>query len=336
MEFCNTYFRKNLDQLTEEDLIIFFNSDQKETQHLEVKSSGETNVEKVYNKTLRPAICSFLNSTGGILIYGAPREDRKDTNNPDNYTLRPYSKGFLGDHDSIIRKISDGITPMPIGFRLKEVEVGGGYVAIFEIQESKTKPHQTDNLYQIRIDGQKKIAPHYLIEAMMKQITFPDIRAFMKVIDSQYLDLQGDLLCIKLELYLINFSEFLNEKNVRYRLKIDGPMAFDQIGVRKITEYEKFEIISFGEPVLLNVEVFGKFAFMHQEKTVALNIIFNGESSPSKITVYQMKIRPNNLRGFLVDGIATLEVDNLLFSEHQLNLGISHREALKKSLGIDF
>lgn len=335
MNFSQTYFKKDLDQITSEDLIEFFKTPQKESQYLEFKSARETNLDRVYTNTLKPGICSFLNSEGGILIYGAPSEDKKNPDHPFHQEVMPYPKGFLGDFDSIIRKISDGITPMPIGIRLKEVSFPEGSVAIFEIQESISKPHQTENIYQIRIEGQKKPAPHYLIEAMMRKVTFPDIRTYLKTNQDSYLEKNSDILCIKLELLLINFSEFQNEKNIRYRLIIDGPMAFDSNGKNTSKDYEKLEVLSFGEIHSIDFDIFGNFGWLGEEKTINLNVIFNGESCPSKITVYEFKIRPNNYRGFLVGGKANLEIDNLLFSEHQKKLGVSHIESLKKTLGLD-
>jgi hypothetical protein len=337
MNFSQTYFKKDLDQITSEDLVDFFKSPKKESQYLEFKSAREKNLDRVYTNTLKPGICSFLNSEGGILIYGAPSEDKRNPDHPFHQEVMPYPKGFLGDFDSIIRKISDGITPMPIGIRLKEVDFPNGSVAIFEIQESISKPHQTENIYQIRIEGQKKPAPHYLIEAMMKQVTFPDIRAYVKTIEHNYLDLEDDILCIKLKLFFLNFSEFQNEKNIRYRLIIDGPMDFEINRSNKKTDYKKFEILPFGEPISTNIDIFGRFGMLKDEQAVYLNIVFHGETSPSKITVYQFKIKPSNLslRGFLVDGKAILEIDNLLLSEHEKIFGMSRKESLKETLGLD-
>ncbi|WP_169712766.1 AlbA family DNA-binding domain-containing protein [Algoriphagus faecimaris] len=327
--------------MKESDLITFFATHQQETQYIEFKSSGETNAEKIFSKSLKPAICSFLNSEGGILIYGAPREDHRNSENPDNFKLRPYHPQLLGDHDSIIRKIADGITPMPIGIRLKEVEVEDGMVAVFEIQESQSKPHQTENIYQIRIDGQKKPAPHYLIEAMMKQVTFPTIKAYLKTKRSEYCDLKSDTLLISFDLSFINFSPFQNEKNIRYRLKVDGSMILE-LGsskgenLSKETDYFKIENLTYGEPYTVPFTLSGNFGMIQSDKKVLLNIIFHGESSPSKLTVYEFYIEQRNLRGFLKGGKAILDIDNILISEHKKNLGLTHEESLKKSLGIDF
>lgn len=340
MNFCQTYFKKDLDDLNSEDIISFFSSPQKETQFLEFKSSRETNIDKVFSSTLKPGICSFLNSEGGILIYGAPKENKKNPDHPFNGEIEPYRKGFLGDHDTIIRKISGGTIPMPAGIRLKEVDLPNGSVAIFEIQPSTTKPHQTDNIYQIRIDGQKTPAPHYLIESMMKQIKFPVIKSYVKVIEAQYHSTLKDLYLITFKLHFINSSQFQNEKNLRFRLKIDGPMYLElgeTLGKESLqqTDYYKIENISYGEPVSYQFTLSAKCGWIDKGRDILLNIIFNGETSPSKLTVYKFKIIERAHRGFLEEGKAVMDINNIFFSEHQENLGLTHEESIKKSLGID-
>lgn len=340
MNFCQNYFSKDLDQLTESDLVAFFSTPQKETQYIEFKSSGETNVEQVFNKTLKPAVCSFLNSEGGILIYGAPREDRRNPENPENFKLRPYPPKFLGDHDSIIRKIADGITPMPIGVRLKEVEVEAGMVAVFEIQESQSKPHQTDNIYQIRIDGQKKPAPHYLIEAMMKQITFPDIRVYCKITAASELANGTDQINIKFSVFIINFSEFQNEKNLKIRIGIAG-RGYISIGDTydggrsKTTDYLDVDLLSFGEPNQLRFCIGTRYRDIQINPFFEITCLFHGRSSPSKMSNYKLDCSNLNHPTQLVNPLRLIhEVHNLLLSDHQKKLGISHIEALESSLGI--
>lgn len=340
MNFCQTYFSKDLDDLTAEDLIHFFKFPQKESQYLEFKSTREPNMDKVFSNTLKPCICSFLNSEGGLLIYGAPNEDKKSPDHPFHKDLEPYEKGFLGEHDNIISKISGGIIPMPIGIRLKEIDFQNKSLAVFEIQPSQTKPHQVDNIYQIRIDGQKKPAPHYLIEAMIKQVKFADIRSYIKVTTSKYGGAHENTLFINFNLYLINFSEFQNEKNIRFRLIVDGDMDF-QLGTghmmaqTKKTEYFKVENLAFGEPFSTSFTLSGNFGMISKDKTVLLNIIFHGESCPSKLTVYKFPIKSIGHRGQLEGRKAKLDIDNILFSEHQRSLGLTHEESLKRSLGIE-
>lgn len=340
MNFTQTYFQKDLDDITSEDLIKFFSIPQKETQYLEFKSSRELNLNKVFSNTLKPSICAFLNSEGGLLIYGAPKEDRTNSDHPYNGEMDIYNKGFLGDHDTIIRKISGGIIPLPNGIRFREVEFPQGCVAIIEIQQSQNKPHQTNNTYYIRIDGQKVPAPHFLIEAMMKQIKFPIIKSYIKVNESYYHDVFKNVLLINFSLFFFNFSQFQNEKNLRYRLQIDGPMFLelgDVVGKnsKSKTDYFMLERISYGEPISYNFTLSGKLGSITKDYEIFLNIIFNGETRPSKLTVYKFKILETSQRGFLESHNAKLEINNVLFSEHQKNIGLSHEESIMKSFGID-
>lgn len=112
-------------------------------------------------------------------------------------------------------------------------------------------------------------------------------------------------------------------------------MAFDENRKNKQIDYEKIEILPCGEPFLTTINLFGNFGMLSSEKTADLNILFHGESSPSKITKYRFKIRPNNLRGILINNKAILKIDNLFLSEHQKTNGISNTESLKKTLGLD-
>lgn len=340
MNFCQNYFGKDLDQLTESDLVSFFSTPQKETQYIEFKSSGEPNVEQVFNKTLKPAVCSFLNSEGGILIYGAPREDRKNPQNPDNFKLRPYAPKFLGDHDSIIRKLADGITPMPIGVRLKEIEVEGGIVAVFEIQESQSKPHQTENIYQIRIDGQKKPAPHYLIEAMMKQITFPDIKIYLKI--NNAILINNRLVNIHISLFILNFSPFQNEKKVRYRMAISGNANFVDSN-RPLTnnlvkhfDYIEHPIVCFGEPIHETKVVQAEINSLLDGEEIEIVMTMHGDSSPSKVICYQINGKGLKTTESLKErDRLKLTIDNMLFSEYQAYLGKTSEQALRDAIGID-
>lgn len=57
-------------------------------------------------------------------------------------------------------------------------------------------------------------------------------------------------------------------------------MGFDADGINRETDYKKINILSFGEPNSINIEIFGRFGTLKAEKTVNLNIVFHGESSP--------------------------------------------------------
>ncbi|RAI86726.1 ATP-binding protein [Algoriphagus yeomjeoni] len=340
MNYSQIYFQKDLDVLTAEDLIYFFSTPQKETQFLEFKSSRERNPNKVFSNTLKPGICSFLNSEGGILIYGAPKENKKNPDNPFQGEIEPYENGFLGEHDTIIRKISGGIVPMPVGVRLKEVEFPDGFVGVFEIQQSQTKPHQTDNVYQIRIDGQKTPAPHYLIEAMMKRITFPDIKAYLKIDSAIH---QKENTFIFFNVYLINFSPFQNGKKIRIRIGVAGSVfllkapEFDIKKRRKSLDFEEFQTVTLGEPIQISHQMITSLRALQEEPKIEIIITFHGENIPARLTSYILDASNlMNAESLSQKSSLKLEVNNMFFSDYQNSIGVSHEEALKKSLGIDF
>jgi hypothetical protein len=340
MNFCINYFKKDLYDLQEEDLKQFFKIEKKENQHLEFKQFHSRTKRTDLISIFKKAVCSFLNSEGGILIYGAPKKE-KDSDGKEYYqgNLTPFPSDTLPDKDDLMRQIVDNIHSMPRGVRFELIKFEQGSIGVFEIQPSQTKPHQTENIYQIRIDGQKKPAPHYLIEAMMKQITFPEIRAYVRVINTTYTE-EGRFLLISFNVLLANFSEFKNEKNVRFSLQIQGPMDLlpgnspDQISAKR-TKFFKHENLIYRIPAKKKFILKGDFGMISDSKEIKLVILFHGESSPPKATVYKFDIETRSHRGRLVNDKAKIVVDNIPLAEYQNSLGISTSESLISALKID-
>lgn len=306
MNFCQTYFSKDLDDVTADDLIHFFNSPQKESQYLEFKSAREPNLDKVFTNTLKPGICSFLNSEGGLLIFGAPKEDKKNPEHPYHGPIQPYRKGFLGEHDTIIRKISDGIIPMPVGVRLKEIEFENGVVSIFEIQPSQTKPHQTDNIYQIRIDGQKKPAPHYLIEAMMKQVQWPELNGFIRFVECEKTD----------ENHIFHFrTVFVNKTATTNAKSIEGSISCSVKGKRKYENLSRVPFLSSGltQSILCQIEIENKYFRSFDPTKIEFGFIFCGENTKPKISYYILEIEE-------VYGIEKILDHQIITSEENLSI----------------
>ncbi len=63
-------FNKEVYKVTLEELITFFQSEQEESALLEFKS-GESSLEDIYKE-----VTAFVNTEGGILIIGAPKETK--------------------------------------------------------------------------------------------------------------------------------------------------------------------------------------------------------------------------------------------------------------------
>mgnify|MGYP000881575833 FL=1 len=180
MNYSKNYFGKNLTELSYTDIENFFIEEKKESNSLEFKSYSTENGN--LNKSIESitkGICAFLNSEGGILIWGAPKGIKRENRQEKVFIgdLSPVPE--LKEKDWLINKISDSITPLPIGVNVQTLDKNDSYVYVFEIQQSKYCPHQFKNTYYARLDGQTKPAPHYLIEALFKKITFPQIEGFI-------------------------------------------------------------------------------------------------------------------------------------------------------------
>jgi predicted HTH transcriptional regulator len=178
MDFCTPHFGKPLNDLTLEDVSNFFSTEKIETDQLEFKSFGGLANDNY--KGITRTICAFLNSKGGLLIWGAPAGTDVAGRN---------EKVFLGElslinqvlvKDALISKVSDSITPLPSGIRVKVIVQDVNCVCVFEVDESNYSPHQFDKSYVMRIDGQTKPAPHHYIEALFRRIKYPEVEGYLK------------------------------------------------------------------------------------------------------------------------------------------------------------
>ncbi|WP_234387213.1 hypothetical protein, partial [Aquimarina sp. Aq78] len=77
-------------------------------------------------------------------------------------------------------------------------------------------PHQFKSIYYARLDGQTKPAPHYLIDALFKKISYPNIEGFINL--DRFGTLNNENVFLDISIIIINFSELQNEQNISYRL----------------------------------------------------------------------------------------------------------------------
>lgn len=70
MSYSTSHFGKALNDLTLDDIAHFFSTERIETDQLEFKSF-RGDIVNSYRGIIR-TICAFLNSKGGLLIWGSP------------------------------------------------------------------------------------------------------------------------------------------------------------------------------------------------------------------------------------------------------------------------
>ncbi|WP_080239043.1 AlbA family DNA-binding domain-containing protein [Spirosoma rigui] len=217
--FTQAHLGKSLENITAIDLISYFAIDRDESLTLEFKSFYQREGDIKYKEAgVLKAICAFLNSNGGLLIWGAPIS----TKNTEGHKicrgdLSPVEKRY--SKDDLISKISSKIFPFSPSVQVNSVEVEPGkYVYLFDVPESLSKPHQFDDKYYIRLDGQSKPAPHYILDALFKQLRFPNLNVFLRLdgFENSSMNFPERSIKILITCFLINSSKFLHEYDPYY------------------------------------------------------------------------------------------------------------------------
>lgn len=172
MSFSQIIFQKDLYSLNREDVETFFSQEQEENSVLEFKE-GSIDVTALHSE-----VAAFLNSEGGLIIVGAPRE--KELEGKKGYkvasgALTPVTK--IRDRDVIMRSLGTGIAPAPTSVKIHEILIEGGSIYILDIAQSHTPPHQviSSGKYYIRLEREAKAAPHGIVEALFYRRQVPQV-----------------------------------------------------------------------------------------------------------------------------------------------------------------
>ncbi|MBK1439963.1 ATP-binding protein [Parapedobacter sp. ISTM3] len=341
VSFSNVIFNKELAALEYGDIVDFFVDAKEESTRLEFKgfSAQHGNFNNNLDGVIR-GICAFLNSEGGLLIWGAPEGIPRGNNNKlFQGALSPLIT--LKEKDWLINKISDSITPLPIGIDVGVLRDNGNVVYVFEVQQSPYSPHQYKNTYYARLDGQTKPAPHYLIEALFKKIKYPNIEGFIK---PEFIIKNGSSYLLDISVFLFNFSQLQNEENISFRLlstngrfvNSDDP-AFSyryNMSGHQLVFNDFSRVLHFGAPqrhaerIAFNLAELEAIGY-----EVALLLSFGGKLSPAKTSRYTLNLgnvdwehpnEPNYLLTFIEE--------NKLFIDRQTELGATRESVLQQTL----
>lgn len=288
MNHSTAIFNQNLYQLTFHDIEHFFVDNKQESLHLEFKSYPTAGDHVSKENAVKKSVCALLNSEGGIIIWGAPVEIRDQQGNTSAIgQLTPFQTDL--DKDRLINKLSSIISPMPIGIRVQQLQNAAQHsIFIIEVEKSLDRPHQFDNKYYIRLDGQTRIAPHYLIKALMTSIDYPNLKGQIRL---KNIDSDGHNINLTFRKLLFNTSTFNNELNVRYRIAISVGTIYIGGVIKGVMYDETFPILSHGSPLMSDFVVSVPANQINNEITIVLH--FTGEKSPSKTSVYKYRFQGN-------------------------------------------
>lgn len=338
MTLSNKILGKELDDLTYQDIETYFSTEKVETDNLEFKSINLAGNFDDKISGLTKSICGFLNSNGGLLIWGAPAGVRPVGGGAKRFqgVLTPYNAQI--EKDSLINKITDKITPIPNRIRLNICEHAGNFVFVFEIESSEYSPHQTENYYYMRIDGQTRVAPHHYIEALFKKIKYPNIGCYLKITNATVL--QNMHYRIDFDIYIFNWSPLQNDEDISFR--IFGPLLFYPLSQDaphqqnyRMSGKEYFrnpiqDIIHYGQAIRdANYFTVNPISLPHDLK-MDLTIYFSGRFSPTKRCDYVLdfgQVMAANKNSMIVE-----RKENITIADWQEEKGVNKESILNELL----
>jgi len=326
-DYCKQLFGKSIRELSIEDLNLYFSEIKEETEILEFKS-GKGDFEGVFNNNILRTTSAFLNSSGGVLIWGAPEDKAPEKGKPKVCVGDMVLVKDKKEKDQLINRISSSISYMPTGIKVERLDSEKGYVYIIEVQESNSKPHQVNGQYYIRLDGQSKPAPHYIVDSMFKQIKSPELNGFISI---ENISKSSGTVVLDISVLIFNFSPFINDKNVFFELSTTLG-AFTTSGNHQIKE-NKNGTLHFGTPWGMKYKL-----LIHDSDRVSVNnsvsilLIFGGEKSSATMSRYQFKLDQISTGAFDFKKHCIFVNENKTFTDINLVSGFNKEEILSSIL----
>ena len=191
---CKRVFGKTIEHLTYTDVARYFIKPRKENETIEFKSYGPKDSKKPgeHERAVYEGLCAMLNSNGGMIIWGAPEGRKLEGENEKVFVGGLTSVQNDVEPDMLTDRITGRITPVPQNFRHRRLKKGTNQVYVFEVEKSEYGPHQLEGTYFIRLFGQTRKAPNYVVEALMRRVTYPDLRVGLRIRES-WLKVPGGL-----------------------------------------------------------------------------------------------------------------------------------------------
>lgn len=350
MSLCNTYFGKEREDLTYQDIVNYFLEPKEESDKIEFKSfSDRENLKKQYDPVCR-TISAFLNSAGGILIWGAPAGKEIEGKKEKIFKgdLAPINEVL--EQDALVSKLSDLINPLNNNIKVKILPNEDTCVCVFEIERDFHTAHQFKNTYYMRLDGQTRAAPHHYIEALMKQVKYPDLGGYLKI-NSFNQDRSNRFLGPNMESYILNLSlTIFNWSIVQNELNLNVSMACDKyafnnytIGSPLATGYsyansghillisDANNVLHYGFPFVYSQTIIISKPIIAQFSNFEIILMFGGRYSPMKTSTFEIDLRRYNTES-LSDIIINKKL-NAFMSDDVEEKGITKKNQLDDLLG---
>jgi hypothetical protein len=304
MSITKSFFDKELAELQHADLIKFFELPKKEGNNIEFKSykdfaiqgTTKSSRDKEKLQKILSSVCAFLNTDGGLIIWGAPEgkplEDEFEDSFWGNLTLVTMSI----EPDQFMERVSSEIQPTPNGVKIKIIkDASGSFFYIIEINKSVFPPHQYKGTYYMRVEASTRVAPHQFVEAQMKRISIPKVQAH--VVFGKPMFVVANIL-IPFTILISNESYYVHEKNLKYRILTTGCETIKDFKARRFEFQPGSDIVFDSADILLSsMSVYDRLCLATNETILkshyhSIHIIITiwGELTPALVCEYEYKV----------------------------------------------
>ena len=193
----------------------------------------------------------------------------------------------------------------------------------------------------MRLDGQTVPAPHHYIEALFKQIKYPDLGGYIKF---EKLNTNGSEYLLNIVIMIFNFSPLQNEENLSYELivnkgvfqaalhaKVDDRINYRFGGTQMIFN-NVVDVFSYGVPRrYATIIVIKPSDLISNNYEVEFLLNFGGRFSPRKMSEYKIRIDnslPENSNSLII-----FKEENVLMYDRRESKGKGNlREDIDKIL----
>jgi hypothetical protein len=257
--YIEKIFGKPRNEVKLSDIEEYFSTPQEESSVVEFKS-GEVEINDIFKE-----ITAFLNTEGGLLIIGAPRETKQTIGKniikvcEGNLTYSNFK-----NKDWLYQKIASNIVPTPTDLKIEEFLTENGNVFLIEIPQSLTPPHQSssDGKYYLRLERDAKPAPHGIVQALFNKRRVPLLSADISITE---IDRRNDKILVSIKnesripadkvafiIDVYNVAEISSTHNFEFHEDVLG----NKFSMSNHTNQVLVQIISL--PIYLNVRHFNK------------------------------------------------------------------------------
>lgn len=345
MTHIERIFSKQITELVYSDIEEYFSEPQIETDFIEFKSFDSSRTIPQNFDLIHRAFCAFLNSEGGVIIWGAPRSTGSGNEivfGGEGQQLRPITS--VPAKDQMVNILSGKITPLPNSFQLTVIANYDNTqsIIVIEIVKSEYSPHQYNNFYYMRMDGQTRYAPHHYIEALFKQIKFPQIEAYIKF-GSLNVHMSQEYR-FPVEIMVFNYSPLQNESDIicdlttakgSFMSATSSPYRSFNFNGKQVILRKGSDALSFGAPFLFRETIqipFTEITERENESVLELILKVVGKTSPARMSKYKIELYPLTHGA---DGNSRLseKIENKFMINYQNETGLSKAEQLRIILG---